>query len=378
MDRRIQKTTAKSGRSKRRITTQEQKWSVFNSSSPASHNPIPPAVPKTKPDDEKFSENLSSPNSTDSRLSQSTPMPLAQAAAPDHDSETQPVDDATERQQRGDPAGSITPPQTPSPPSVIKMTPSPTVAPTTDPLQPPHQTTAPEQVQKHTPAPAGHGQQDQSHDATHEILSSDPDQSSLPDTKDSASPSGDDASEDLLQSDNESQQSDRSATEPPAPPPLPYLGPAPYRPGYTPEKRLNYRLQRLGLKIVETTLTDGNCQFDAVAITNNEPGQSSQYRQRAVVEMRDNADRWAGFVCTRPNETPATALNLELARLALLGEWGNHLSLQALAQTYDVTIWIVRVEGAITRLGTGDRVLVLAFIPELHYFATTKLQYYLL
>ena len=32
---------------------------VFNSSSPASHNPIPPAVPKTKPDDEKFSENLS-------------------------------------------------------------------------------------------------------------------------------------------------------------------------------------------------------------------------------------------------------------------------------------------------------------------------------
>ena len=134
----------------------------------------------------------------------------------------------------------------------------------------------------------------------------------------------------------------------------------------TDHARLHSRLQLYGLseKRIEG---DGNCQFRALADQLwRDQGRHAEVRARVMACMRREPDAYSVFVCDEP--FPAY-----LQRMAAPGAWGDHLTLQAAADAFQVKLCLLTsyrdsfVLEIAPRQGEAQRTLWLSFFAEVHY-----------
>jgi hypothetical protein len=128
------------------------------------------------------------------------------------------------------------------------------------------------------------------------------------------------------------------------------------------------------LKPVEA---DGNCQFRALSLAmRGEETHHSSLRAQIVEQLRDNPDRYRQFVHSEPYAD-------YLIRLEREGEWGDHLTLQAACDAFEVQINVFTDQpGGMMKLQPvqpaqviSQEPLYLAFMSEFHFDAaelTTK------
>merc|ERR1712125_72381 len=88
--------------------------------------------------------------------------------------------------------------------------------------------------------------------------------------------------------------------------------------------RLDQRLQKFGLR-VKPIVADGACQFRAVADQLfGDQERHVEVRKRTVAKLQENPKRFSEFV---HDETWPSYLK----RMACVNEWGDNLTLQAMA-----------------------------------------------
>ena len=137
--------------------------------------------------------------------------------------------------------------------------------------------------------------------------------------------------------------------------------------------RLHERLRLYGLR--EKTISgDGNCQFRALADQLwRDPARHAEVRARVMQQLRGDGESYEVFV--------TESWEGYLARMGTLGTWGDHLTLQAAADAYNVKLCLLTsyrdsfVVDVSPRDGggrDGGRVLWLSFFAEVHYNSLYK------
>ncbi|CAN1274691.1 OVARIAN TUMOR DOMAIN-containing deubiquitinating enzyme 10 [Linum perenne] len=132
-------------------------------------------------------------------------------------------------------------------------------------------------------------------------------------------------------------------------------------------ERLLNRLQAFGFVEVKVE-GDGNCQFRA--LSDQLYGTTDCHktvRKEIVKQLKSNADMYEGYVPMKYREY--------LSNVSRFGEWGDHVTLQAAADSYAVKILVITsfkdtcyIE-ILPRKKKPKRVIFLSFWAEVHYNA---------
>lgn len=127
-------------------------------------------------------------------------------------------------------------------------------------------------------------------------------------------------------------------------------------------------LDRLQLyQLVESKVQgDGNCQFRALSDQVYRTTEHHQFvRQQIVNQLKLHADIYEGYV--------PMAYDDYLKNMAKVGEWGDHVTLQAAADLYGIKVFVItsfkdtcyiEIVPSILR---SNRVIFLSFWAEVHY-----------
>ena len=95
-------------------------------------------------------------------------------------------------------------------------------------------------------------------------------------------------------------------------------------------ERLREKLRDKGLREVEVD-GDGNCQFRAIADQlYGSPDDHEDVRRDVVAHLRSNSSRYSAFV--------SESYDAYISRMSNIGEWGDHVTLQAASNVYDCII----------------------------------------
>ncbi|CAM6098513.1 unnamed protein product [Calypogeia fissa] len=111
---------------------------------------------------------------------------------------------------------------------------------------------------------------------------------------------------------------------------------------------------------------DGNCQFRALSDQlYRTPEHHKFVRKSIVTQLKAHPDVYEGYVTMPYSEY--------LKKMAKSGEWGDHVTLQAAADSYGVKIWLITsfkdtsfIEILPDRI-LSNRVIYLSFWAEVHY-----------
>merc|ERR1719464_771305 len=80
---------------------------------------------------------------------------------------------------------------------------------------------------------------------------------------------------------------------------------------------------------------DGNCQFTSISDQLwKTPQEHERVRSDVVAQLRSNPGWYSNFIDTDCGES----FDEYTARMAVVGQWGDHVTLQALADAYGVRI----------------------------------------
>eukprot|EP00930_Biecheleria_cincta_P086886 TRINITY_DN76142_c0_g1_i1.p1 TRINITY_DN76142_c0_g1~~TRINITY_DN76142_c0_g1_i1.p1 ORF type:complete len:441 (-),score=80.05 TRINITY_DN76142_c0_g1_i1:88-1410(-) len=135
-------------------------------------------------------------------------------------------------------------------------------------------------------------------------------------------------------------------------------------------ERLQQVMKRHKAKL-QPVEADGNCQFRALSLAmKGEEKHHSSLRARVVEQLRGNPDRYRQFVHSEPYAD-------YLIRLEREGEWGDHVTLQAACDAFQVQINVFTDQpGGLMKLHPvqpaqviSQEPLYLAFMSEFHYDA---------
>ncbi|KAJ7515712.1 hypothetical protein O6H91_22G024600 [Diphasiastrum complanatum] len=130
-------------------------------------------------------------------------------------------------------------------------------------------------------------------------------------------------------------------------------------------QRLWERLELYGLR--ERKIPgDGNCQFRALSDQLYRTSEHHKFvRKQIVRQLKSHPDSYEGYVPTKYSDY--------LKRMAKSGEWGDHVTLQAAADSYGVKICLVTsfkdtcfIE-IVAKDPKSSRVIFLSFWSEVHY-----------
>ncbi|XP_042393721.1 OVARIAN TUMOR DOMAIN-containing deubiquitinating enzyme 12-like isoform X1 [Zingiber officinale] len=127
-------------------------------------------------------------------------------------------------------------------------------------------------------------------------------------------------------------------------------------------------LERLKLyDLVERKVQgDGNCQFRALSDQLYQTSEHHEFvRQQVVEQLKSHSDIYDGYV--------PMAYSDYLKKISQSGEWGDHVTLQAAADTYGVKIFVITsfkntcyIE-ILPSIEKSKRVIFLSFWAEVHY-----------
>uniref|UniRef100_A0A7N0RDF1 ubiquitinyl hydrolase 1 n=2 Tax=Kalanchoe fedtschenkoi TaxID=63787 RepID=A0A7N0RDF1_KALFE len=130
-------------------------------------------------------------------------------------------------------------------------------------------------------------------------------------------------------------------------------------------QRLLYRLQMY--QLVELKVQgDGNCQFRALSDQFYRTIEHHEFvRQQVVDQLKSNREVYEGYVPMEYSDY--------LEKMSRNGEWGDHVTLQAAADSYGVKVFVVTsfkdtcyIE-IIPTVQKSKRVICLSFWAEVHY-----------
>lgn len=135
--------------------------------------------------------------------------------------------------------------------------------------------------------------------------------------------------------------------------------------------KLNENMLKLGLQEFQIK-SDGNCQFSAVAhqLFSN-PERHTEIRRKVCHQLYEKADSYKDFCCN-----DETNYYTWVQSMSSNGVWGDHLTLQAIADAYHVNISIITSfeNQSILHINTKQqingiqpKVITLIFKPEIHY-----------
>ncbi|KAJ1694655.1 hypothetical protein LUZ63_011353 [Rhynchospora breviuscula] len=133
----------------------------------------------------------------------------------------------------------------------------------------------------------------------------------------------------------------------------------------TDHQRLTERLQLYD--VVERKVEgDGNCQFRALSDQFYRSPEHHQFvREQVVSQLKSNREMYEGYVPMPYNDY--------LEKLSRNGEWGDHVTLQAAADSYGVKIFVITsfkdtcyIE-ILPKVERSKRVIFLSFWAEVHY-----------
>lgn len=133
----------------------------------------------------------------------------------------------------------------------------------------------------------------------------------------------------------------------------------------TDHERLTDRLQLYD--VVERKVQgDGNCQFRALSDQFYRSPEHHQFvRQQIVSQLESHREMYEGYVPMPYNDY--------LEKLSESGQWGDHVTLQAAADTYGVKIFVLTsfkdtcyIE-ILPKVEKSKRVIFLSFWAEVHY-----------
>ncbi|CAN0926928.1 OVARIAN TUMOR DOMAIN-containing deubiquitinating enzyme 10 [Linum grandiflorum] len=132
-------------------------------------------------------------------------------------------------------------------------------------------------------------------------------------------------------------------------------------------ERLLNRLEAFGFAEVKVQ-GDGNCQFRALSDQlYGTPDCHKTVRKEIVKQLKSNPDMYEGYVPMKYREY--------LSNMSRSGEWGDHVTLQAAADSYAVKILVITsfkdtstIE-ILPRKKKPQRVIFLSFWAEVHYNA---------
>ncbi|XP_068645560.1 OVARIAN TUMOR DOMAIN-containing deubiquitinating enzyme 12-like [Aristolochia californica] len=133
----------------------------------------------------------------------------------------------------------------------------------------------------------------------------------------------------------------------------------------TDHQRLLDRLQLYDL--VELKIQgDGNCQFRALSDQFYRTTEHHKFvRQQVVIQLKAHPDIYEGYV--------PMAYGEYLKKMSMAGEWGDHVTLQAAADSYGVKIFVITsfkdtcyIE-ILPNIQKSKRVIFLSFWAEVHY-----------
>ncbi|XP_050379746.1 OVARIAN TUMOR DOMAIN-containing deubiquitinating enzyme 12 isoform X2 [Argentina anserina] len=130
-------------------------------------------------------------------------------------------------------------------------------------------------------------------------------------------------------------------------------------------QRLLDRLQLYGV-VEHKVQGDGNCQFRALSDQlHQSPDHHNDVRRKVVSQLKSHPEIYEGYV--------PMAYDDYLEKMSKSGEWGDHVTLQAAADSYGVKILVFTsfkdtccIE-ILPNLQTSKRVIVLSFWAEVHY-----------
>ncbi|KAJ1693660.1 hypothetical protein LUZ63_010358 [Rhynchospora breviuscula] len=111
---------------------------------------------------------------------------------------------------------------------------------------------------------------------------------------------------------------------------------------------------------------DGNCQFRALSDQfYGSPEHHESVRQQVINQLESNRDLYEGYVPMEYDDY--------LKKLSKTGEWGDHVTLQAAADSYGVKIFVITsfkdtcyIE-ILPNVQKSKRVIFLSFWAEVHY-----------
>ncbi|KAJ8439704.1 hypothetical protein Cgig2_009528 [Carnegiea gigantea] len=111
---------------------------------------------------------------------------------------------------------------------------------------------------------------------------------------------------------------------------------------------------------------DGNCQFRALSDQfYRSPEHHKFVRQQVVNQLKSHPESYEGYVPMEYGEY--------LQKMSKSGEWGDHVTLQAVADSYGVKIFLITsfkdtcYMEIIPRIQKSNRVIFLSFWAEVHY-----------
>ncbi|KAA8518736.1 hypothetical protein F0562_016490 [Nyssa sinensis] len=130
-------------------------------------------------------------------------------------------------------------------------------------------------------------------------------------------------------------------------------------------QRLLDRLQLYDL-VERKVQGDGNCQFRALSDQfYRSPEHHKFVRKQVVNQLKSNAKMYEGYV--------PMAYGDYLKMMSKSGAWGDHVTLQAAADSYGVKIWVITsfkdtcyIE-ILPKVEKSKRVIYLSFWAEVHY-----------
>ncbi|XVF23573.1 hypothetical protein REPUB_Repub13aG0050400 [Reevesia pubescens] len=130
-------------------------------------------------------------------------------------------------------------------------------------------------------------------------------------------------------------------------------------------QRLLDRLRLYGL-VENKVQGDGNCQFRSLSDQLYRSQDHHRFvRQQVVSQLKSNPERYEGYV--------PMAYGDYLKKMNKNGEWGDHLTLQAAADTYGVKIFVLTsfkdtfyIE-ILPHYQKSERIIFLSFWAEVHY-----------
>ncbi|CAN6716076.1 unnamed protein product [Malus baccata var. baccata] len=130
-------------------------------------------------------------------------------------------------------------------------------------------------------------------------------------------------------------------------------------------QRLVDRLQLYGF-VEHKVAGDGNCQFHALSDQLYQSPDNHEYvRKQVVNQLKSHPEIYEGYV--------PMAYDDYLEKMSKDGEWGDHVSLQAAADSYEVKIFVLTsfkdnccIE-ILPNIQTSKQVIYLSFWAEVHY-----------
>ncbi|KAL8168041.1 hypothetical protein V2J09_009540 [Rumex salicifolius] len=130
-------------------------------------------------------------------------------------------------------------------------------------------------------------------------------------------------------------------------------------------QRLLDRLEVYDL-VEHKVLGDGNCQFRALSDQfYRSPEHHKFVRQQVISQLKSNPEEYEGYVPMEYDEY--------LEKMSKCSEWGDHVTLQAAANSYGVKIFVITsfkdtcYMEILPKLQKSKRVIFLSFWAEVHY-----------